>query len=293
VVVSIGGGRSGADRGAFCELTPCLPGPVTRHKLAANRKVGAITCKKGQDIGVDTKQRVQYCTTARPARVDGVPVAANAYTLFHPSGRIYQTHARTPFRRALADGSTVICGADLVALGDDGSLRYCKLAGALASTRGRPRPRVGEGITFYPDGRVAGMTLDEPYTAGRLALPAGTSVAWDDKGTVLGGYLQSELSTRGISIKYEFELHPNGALAHATLAAPATIAKHPFPSFGELWFRDDGTLARAQYVSDRGFMIHGEPWTDTRFESFDRSGKLTSTRTEHHQSTQRPPKFRP
>lgn len=143
------------DRGAFCEVTPCLPGPVTRQKLAADRPAGGLVCKKGEELGEDSNKRIVFCTTARAAMVDGMSVAANAYTLFHPSGKIYQTHLRAPLERVMADGKKVTCGADVIALDSDGTVSYCRLSAKLAIT---PRPRVGEGISFHPGGRVAGTT---------------------------------------------------------------------------------------------------------------------------------------
>lgn len=280
-----------ADRNnAFCELTPCVPSPVARRTLIKDEPgPSGVTCKKGTDLGTNTSKQIVMCTTAKQVTVDGVPVAANAYSLFHPNGRIYQTHASAKFERTIADGTKVTCGADLVAFEPDGKLRYCKLA---APRAGSPKAKVGEGISFHPSGRVATLTLDEAYTTAGLALPAGTFVAWNDKGAVTGGTLGGELVAGALTIRYEFALHPNGKLKAVMLAKDATVAGHKFPAFGKLAFRDDGTLEAAEYVADRGFMVHGEMWTDTNYETFDRAGKKTSTRTEHYQSTERPPKFK-
>ena len=282
--------QAGAEEaGAFCELTPCIPGPVTRIKLTAERKVGAVTCKAGDELGLDTKKRVVFCTTAKVADVDGLPVAKDAYTLFHPSGRIYQTHARSTFKRGLADGSTVLCGSDLVALSDDGTLRYCKLAGPRA---GSPRARVGEGIGFHPGGQIAAMTLDEPYTAAGITLLDGSTAAWDLKGTLLGGYPRDTARVGALSIKYEFELHPNGKPKLVTLASPAMIQGQELPASAKLAFRADGSLEAAEYIEKSGFMIHGEPWHDTRHTTFDPAGKIVTTHVEHYQAHDPPPKFR-
>lgn len=280
---------SADERGAFCELTPCIPGPVTRSQLTTERKVGAVTCKKGDELGVDTQKRVVFCTTAKAVDIGGLPVAKDAYTLFHPSGRIYQTHARSNFERALADGSKVTCGVDLVALNDDGTLRYCKLAGPRA---GSPRARVGEGISFHPGGQLAALTLDEPYAAAGLALLAGSSVFWDPNGAVIAGYSRDAVVAGALSIKYDFQLHPNGKLKLVTLASPAKIMGHEFPDSAKLAVREDGSLESAKYVEAHGFMIHGEPWSDTRYTTFDQDGKVVTTRVEHHQAHDPPPKFR-
>jgi hypothetical protein len=276
--------------GAFCELTPCVPGPVIRTTLAADQVIGTLTCKKGQEIGHDTRKRVVFCTTAKPAVVDGIPIAANAYTLFHPNGRIYQTHAGRTFERTLADGSKVTCGADLFALEPDGLLTYCRLGGPRSGT---PPARIGAGIAFHRSGRIAGMTLDAPYTAAGLALGDGASVRWDDKGALIGGYSSTPIAAGALIIKYEFALHPSGTLKAVTLGKAAKVAGHEFPEFAKLSFRADGTLEAAEYVAKRGFMIHGEPWTDTRHMQFDRTGKITADRTEHYQAKEAPRKFRP
>lgn len=277
------------ERGAFCEVTPCVPGPVTRTTLAADRVVGKLTCKKGDEIGHDKQNRVVFCTTAKAVVVDGVPIAKDAYTLFHPSGRIYQTHASANFERTLGDGSKVTCGKGLFVLLDDNTLTFCKLGGKRAGT---PVARVGESIAFHRDGRVSGMTLDAPYTAAGLTLAAGSSIVLDPKGTLIGGHTRDSISAGALTIRSTFELHPNGKLKRVSLGAPAKVAGHDFPEFAQLAFRDDGTLEAANYVAKRGFMIHGEPWTDTRHMQFDRAGKITSDRTEHYQAQESPDAFR-
>ena len=276
-----------AEPGAFCELTPCVPGPVTRTMLTKDLRVGKLTCKHGLERGVDAKQRIVFCTTARPATVDGLEVAADAYTLFHPNGRIYQTHVREPFAMTLADATTVQCGAGLVALHDSGRLRYCTLA---ADRAGTPKPRRGEGISFHPDGRVATMTLDAAFSAAGLALPAGAFVAWEATGALSGGYLRDAIAAAGLSIRYDFALHPNGTLRGVELAAPAKLQGHDFPERAKLQFRSDGTLETVEYVSDHGFLPHGEQWSDTRHVTFDRTGTVTSSHIEHWQSPVGPKK---
>jgi hypothetical protein len=52
--------------------------------------------------------------------------------------------------------------------------------------------------------------------------------------------------------------------------------------------RADGTLQRADYVSKRGFMIHGEPWSDTVHLTFDCHEKLVESHTEHFQADHAP-----
>jgi len=266
------------DGGAFCELTPCVPGPVTRRVLTRPVQVGGISCKQGQELGTDAKQRVVFCTTAKAADVDGLPIAAAAYTLFHPNGRVYETHLRAKVELTLADHSKVTCGADLIALTEEGKLRYCQLAGPRATA---PRPRVGEGISFHPDGRIAGLTLDEPHGVAGLVLPAGASAVWDAKGALVGGHAPDPIQAGKLSIQYDFVLHPQGRLKAIELAAAAKIQGNDFPARAKLEFRDDGSLERAEYVVKHGFMPHGEMWTDTLHATYDVTGKRTGSTTEH------------
>jgi hypothetical protein len=275
-----------AERGAFCELTPCLPGPVLRRVLTKDEVHNKVTCKKGAELGVDKQGRLVFCTTAKPADLDGIAVARDAYTLFHPNGRIYQTHVRAKFEALLADKSKVSCGAELISLFDDGTLGYCELAGPRA---GSPRARVAKGIAFHRSGKVAGMTLDETFRAGILVLAPGTSVQWDEKGTVIAGRTSVPLKAGALSIQGAFTLHPNGKLHEVALADKATIQSHHFPDRARLWFRADGTLERAEYLERRGTMPHGEAWTDTRHLTFDGGGKITNSYLDHWQSTVRPP----
>lgn len=277
-------------RGAFCELTPCVPGTVMRTKLLKDELAGAVICAKGSELGRDSQtKKLVFCTVAKAVTVDGIPIAAKSYTLFHPSGRIYQSHASAPFDRTLADGSTVRCAAELFALEPTGTLRYCDLGAARA---GSPKPRIGEGIAFHPSGRVAGMTLDEPYRAAGNSFVPGTHLAWDDTGVLRGGWAKDPITVGALTIDWDFELYPTGKLRLAQLAKAAKLQGHEFPDDAKLTFRSDGTLEAARYVSKHGFMIHGEQWTDTRSLTFDKTGKITSDHTEHYQSNVRPPKFK-
>ncbi len=272
--------------GAFCQVTPCLDGPVARRMLAKDELIGQLWCAKGSEAGVDAKGRLQFCTTARALDVDGLRVAKGAYTLVHPNGHIYQTTLRDARAFTLADKSTVRCGADLIAMADDGHLQYCKLA---AARTGTPRARVGVGISFFADGRVRTMTLDEPLQFASLALPAGAFVAWDAKGQPSSGTLTKTLVVGALPLAGEFTLYPSGKPHFVELGEPAKLAGTAFPSRAKLELREDGSLARAEYVSASGFMIHGEEWTDTTTTSFDVAGKVTATSTRHYQSDVRPP----
>ncbi len=274
---------------AFCNVTPCDQREITRRRLTMELPAGPVTCKRGQDVGEDARKRVVYCTTAKVVTVDGIVIAANAYTLFHPNGKIYQSTVAKPFERTLGDGSKVSCGVEHVSLDDKGALLFCKLAAARA---GSPKPKVGENVAFHPNGKLAGFTLDEPYTSQGISLPMGASVSFDDKGNLVGGWLKDPALVGGLSLWWDFRLWPNGKLQTAQLDKQAKIQGHDFPRHAKLTFRVDGSLEAAEYVEKEGFMIHGEEWSDTRFVTFDKAGKVLTTRVEHYQSTARPPKFK-
>jgi len=262
----------------LCELAPCVPSPVTIRTLTSGEQVGKITCKGGEKLGVDSARRTVFCTTAVAVDIDGFVVAADAYTVFHPNGRIYQTHVREPFAASLADRTLVVCGAGLVVLYDDGRLRYCTLAGTRAGT---PRPRLGHGIEFRSDGRVAMLTLDEPHREAGLALPAGASVQWDERGALVGGSSPTRTLAGALVIAGEFTLYGGARLHTVELAAAANIQGHELPARARLTFHSDGTLETASYT-DREGSADGEAWTDRRTLTYDRRGTITSSDVERY-----------
>jgi hypothetical protein len=288
VIASAGVSPAAADK-AFCNVTPCDQREITTRTLDKDLPVGPVTCKKGKEAGEDAQKRVVYCTIAKTVTVDGMTVKAGAYTLFHPNGKIYQTTMAKPFERTLADGSKVTCAADLVSLEPNGALTYCDLGAARA---GKPRPRVGEGIVFYPDGKLRAYTLDEPYTAAGISLIPGSSVSFDDKGRLIGGWLKDPVVAGALTIDGDFQVWPNGKLRMVHLEKAAKIQGHEFPQRAKLGFRDDGTLAAAEYIEKQGFMIHGEPWHDTRYMTFDKAGKVLTSYSDHYQAKEGPGQFR-
>jgi hypothetical protein len=270
------------DAPAFCELTPCLPGLAHRRALAHDETVAGVACKHGTEVGTDAAGHLMYCTTARAQTLGGLPVAADAYSLFHPDGSVYQSHLAAPHAFALRDGSTVACAADLVAIADDGSLMWCMLRAAHGVAR------AGTGLLLFPSGAVRAATLDAPAVVGRLHVPAGTSVEWDDRGVAIGGDLEAPLAVGNLHIRGEFTVHGNGALHAVELAEAATVQHHDFPVDAHLELRDDGTLAAAIWQSAHGFMIHGEPWSDTTTATYDHDGRTMTSATEHWQSRDAP-----
>lgn len=266
---------------AFCELTPCLTGPFDRRKLIHDEIFGRVACQAGTEVGFDLQRRLAFCTTARAVVLDGVPVAAGAYTLFHPNGRLYETHLAKARAFVIAGGRKVSCAAQLVALNDDGQLRACALSTAF---RGAIAARANTFISFHPDGRIASATLDRPVTVAGIRFAAGTRLDWDVAGAVTGGSLATPGRVAGLPIRSDFALYPDGKLKFVDLEEPTRVQGHDFPVGAELQFRADGTLERALYVAASGFMIHGEAWRDTASVTYDRSGAETSRSVHRWQS---------
>lgn len=282
----------GDDR-VFCEVTPCLhPIGLVRHKLAAEAVHHGVTCKAGQEIGSDRDHRIVFCTTARAAEVDGLPIAGNSYTLFHPNGRIYQTHLGRNYTGKLGRDRVVTCGPDTIALFESGNVMFCKLA--KFDDGGPLVPRVGLSIAFHPNGRIHHAVLDRAFTIDSLTMPAGATASFDDLGQFVGGFLHDPVTVGALTIVGDLTVYPGRSLKlhDLELAKPVVINGQQFPERAKLTFRDDGTLERARYVADRGFMIHGEQWTLTRTTTFDRNGKVLSSTDQRWQS-RTPEKFSP
>src|SRR5262249_27477240 len=178
-------------------------------------------------------------------------------------------------------GRPLSCAAKFVALHADGRLQSCELAARLAP---EVPARVGAGVAFHPDGRLAGATIDRPLTVGGATVVPGTSVMWDASGGVVRGSVGAPTLRAGWRIQGEFELYRGGKPRAVELAAPARVQGHDFPQRARLQFRPDGTLERARYVEKSGFMIHGEEWRDTATVDYDRSGAETGRNVEHWQS---------
>src|SRR5262249_6433955 len=84
---------------------------VPDHDVAIGRVVG----RAGAGVWRDPEGRLRVCTVARRVALDGVEVAAGAYTLFHESGRPYQTTLARHQALTTAVGLVVPC-VDFVVL---------------------------------------------------------------------------------------------------------------------------------------------------------------------------------
>jgi hypothetical protein len=279
------------DRPAFCEVTPCLPGLAHRRVLSRDERLGKVLCKRKEEVGVTADGAPMYCTTAGAQTVDNVPLAAGAYTLLYPTGRVYQSKLGRKAVLPTGAGKPVTCAPDTIALTDAGVVTYCTLAAPLLDSK--VDAKVDAGVAFHPDGHLARATLKQPLQLGALALPAGTAVMWDPAGVALGGTLTAPLVVGALTIRGDFTLHPGGALRTCELAAKATIQGHEFPEWqSSLELAPDGKLVRARWTANRGFMPHGEMWTDTRTATFDPAGKIVTSSDQHWQAETPPPRLR-
>jgi hypothetical protein len=243
-----------------------------------------------REVWFDDTDRMRVCTVAKAVRVHDVPVAAEAYTHFHPDGRPDQTTLSRPMTLTTANGLKVSCAADFVSLSATGMLEHCKLAGA---TRIADVPcRGGESVAFHPTGELHGATVDVAHQTPLGTVPAGTSLQWYPTGTLKGGWLSEPAPLGGHAAQYEFAVHENGALAAFELAEPATVQGYAFERWAELKLRPDGTLQAATFEVDSGFMPHGERWEDNKSVRYRCDGTVLDEHVDHWQAEIAPRKFR-
>lgn len=258
--------------------------------MASPLKVGAATCKVGNDVWRDDEGHVRVCTVASRVTLFGVDVAADAYTWFHADGRPYQTHIARAQELTTARGQTLGCAPELVVLSAEGALEHCELA---ARTKiGSVVCKAGEDVGFHPNGELALASIDAPMKVSEATFPVGTTLFWHPSGKLAGGWLREETRFRGHRIKSDFVLYESGELRAFELAEPEEIGGQKFPRYAKIELWKNGKLRRAEYEVDSGFMPHGEPWSDTRHARFDCDGKPAGDHTEHYQAPFPPPRFR-
>lgn len=255
---------------------------------AAPLKIGAVTCRAGEGVWLDAEKRLVACTVDRAVTVLGVPIAAGAYTLFHPSGRPWQTTIPRPEKLRTAAGAEIPCaGGALVVISEEGMLEGCTLAKPLSM--GGVACKSGESVAFHAGGQLQAAVMDSPYSALGVTFPAGTRLSFHPSGAVAGAWLREAMSIAGYPVQWDLTVFESGRLRQLTLASALTVSGHAFPADAKLWLREDGSLYRAEYVSQSGFMVHGEPWTDTRHLRFDCRGKIVSDEVTHYQADRPPP----
>lgn len=264
--------------------------PLTRSLPPADVRFGSVVCKGKHEVWRDEQGRVRVCTVAARVTVMGIDIAAGAYTHFHEDGRAYQTTTAKQQELTTAKGVKVLCAADLVVLGKTGLLEHCDLAAPVTIGNVPCRPK--ESIGFHSNGALSLAVVDRPTEVGGVALPAGTRVYWYESGKVAGTWLPEPTRVQGILVRWDVALHENGRLRAFTLAEAKTLSGQELPEGAKVELRPDGTLKYAEYVTKRGFMPHGEMWTDTKHVRYDCEGKVLGEYTDHWQADRPPPRLR-
>lgn len=260
-----------------------------------SKKFGEVVCMAGRELWLDDKGRHRACTIKNAVLLHGIPIAAKAYTLFHANGRAFQTTSTRAIALRTASEQAIECAAGHLVLADSGALQSCILK--TTTVFGDVSCRGGEGIVFHENGSLWGATIDEPVEAAGVRFESGTDLRWfassSPSGSSLsGGRVDKALLIGGIPVRYDFLVHPSGALAQFRSSEEHVIGGHSFPESSLIRLRPNGRLFSAEFVSDQGFMVHGEEWTDTTHQRFACDGRLVSTDVEHWQSDVRPPRFR-
>jgi hypothetical protein len=254
------------------------PMTMTVPKQPVNH--GAATCRGDREVWRDEAGRIRVCTLASAATVEGVAIAADAYTHFFASGLPYQT--TIPKDRAFKSGSDVEVpckGGGHLVLFEQGTLDACTLGKAMTFDGTSCAP--DHTVTLRPNGRLHACTLAEPMRGAGIEISAGTRVGFHPDGSFASAYLSQQTIVFGYRVQYELEVHENGELAHFTLLEPRTLAAIDLPERAEVWMRPDKSIWHIEYIADEGFMPHGEMWTDTRKVTFDCEQRIVSDVTDH------------
>ena len=275
----------------FVDVIPREDVELTPEKPARDVAFGSAVCKAGQEVWRDQGGRIRTCTIARRVTLFGIDIAAGAYSHFWEDGRPYQTHIARPMELVTAAGEKVQCKADFVLLSKAGALEHCTLA--RSTTIGKVACRGGESVAFHPGGQLSIAVIDQPLVVSGTELHEGTLLYWFESGAPAGGVLGAPTRIGGTRISSEFGLHESGALRAIHLAEARTIHGQKLPERAIVELRKDGSLQYAEFEVDRGFMPHGEMWTDTKHVRYDCASKVSTEHTSHYQAefAPHPPKW--
>jgi hypothetical protein len=267
------------------------PGPPrdegwTMTSSHADTRVGTATCMKGREVWRDGDGNVRACTIAKPVRKHGLDLAGENYTLFHADGRPYQTHLAREHMLRGGDGTEYRCTIGLVVLDPKGVLEHCTLA---ATTKvGAITCRHDRDIALHPEGELASCEVDERVEALGAVFAAGTWLGFHRDGALARAALNDPMYVAGWLVDQDLEADDAGRLTHFTLAEKRTVGGIALPERARVWLHADGSPWHVEYIADEGFMIHGEPWSDTRDVTFDCAGRIVADTTEHYQAPSRP-----
>jgi hypothetical protein len=274
----------------FVEFLPEEEVALTRSKPTTPVRFGKVVCKANEEVWRDAEGRVRVCTVAMRTTVEGIDIAADAYTHFHATGRAHQTHLARPQTLETAKSQPIACGKDLVVLSKTGALEHCKLNKPV--TLGEVACRKGESVSFHPGGELSMAVIDRPYTSLGTEFPAGARLSFHPSGALAGGWLHEPLRVLGVLVRWDFFVYPSGKLHAFELAEKRSFQGHDFPERAKIELREDGSLRRAEYEVDSGFMPHGEMWKDTKHVRFDCHGTVLSENVDHWQADRPPPSMR-
>lgn len=272
------------------EATPPEREQLERTIPKTAQRFGPVVCMADREVWFDAEGRMRVCTVAKPVTLHGISMGREAYTLFYPDGAPEQTSIARLHELPTASGLSIPCDPGHVSLSQTQRVEHCVLARSMKV--GGITLRKGQSIAFHHGGELAGGVVHRAIETPLAKFPAGTRLHWHPSGALAGGWLAEPLKVGDYEIRWEFAVHENGVLATFDLVAATHIQGHDFPQGATIHLRSDGSLFRAKYESDSGFMPHGELWSDTRHVQFDCDGKITSEHEEHFQADQPPPKFR-
>lgn len=255
----------------------------SRISLKQPEQFGSLVCRSKRSMSLYPNGVLLHCTMdAKQAQwVNNIPLKPDAYTLFHPNGRVWQTSI-LPHTFRLRNKRQIACGSGSATFFADGTLASCTLDKSLKM----------DGVvcqkghtTFHYQGRLSSAKLQQPKMYGSLKYPKGTWLAWNKDGKLLRGTLSypHNMTIQGVSVHFDFRLHSNGKLAYANLHKPLKRGKRTYPSFSKLWFFPNGTIQKAVYNERTGHLPHGELWRDIRTLVFNKQGKLISSTKKHEQ----------
>ena len=251
---------------------------------------GQARCRGDREVWRDDKGRIRVCTLRSPVTIAGFSLAGDNYTWFHDNGVPEQTTLAKGAAIPTPAGVSVACAAGFASIDRDGRLEGCVLA--RGARFGEVAARAGGDVSFHSDGALQGAVLDLPISVLGISIPPGTRARFHPSGRVAELQLDNPVAMAGYVVRSTVAFHESGGLSSFTLAEPHRIGTLELEAFAQVWLYEDGRPWHVELVSDRGFMVHGEPWTDTRKVTFDCSGSVTRDVTEHYQSDVRPTNFR-
>jgi len=258
-------------------------GQVGRGRLLVNHTFDSIPCEAKQEFVLDEDGHLASCTVSRDFDYHGVEIAAHSFTLLHSPGHLYSTRIRRSMAFMLKSGNVADCDRGQITFNNAGFLEACRLTNTTPfgsiSCRGKNL------VTFTPLGNLSACRVNDAFHSPLLgSFEEGSSLGFHEDGSLRIGHLESPRVVGALTIRGAFSLHPNGKMATAVLAAPWAFGNWNFRAGTYLAFRESGSLSQASYVQAEANEPNGFRWSDTLVLYFDESGKVTSSKVDHHQT---------